>query len=214
MVVPDGTAWTVPWQAAAALAGTDVTLAPSLGVHARIPADQPAVGSITAVIDENAPYAEVVEDALLDVRARGFDVRLPRSLGAAPAGDLLLTFMHGGGIGLDFTTGSAERPLPALVLASSRFRSVLAAACWSSAAPPTAYPLNLPAALLLNGASTVAGGLWPLPAADTAAIVAAVVTDIADGAGLRAAIRRAREKAPPAVMSRWGLAVHGGPASP
>lgn len=62
------------------LAGTDVTLAPSPGVHARIPVDQPVIGSITAVIDEDAPCAEVVEDALLDVRARGFDVRLPRSL--------------------------------------------------------------------------------------------------------------------------------------
>jgi hypothetical protein len=129
-------------------------------------------------------------------------------------GDLLVTFTHGSGTGLGFTAGNAERPLPALVLAATRFRSVLAAACWSSAAPPTAYPLNLPAALLLNGASTVAGGLWPLPAADTAAIVAAVVADIAGGTGLRAAIRRARSKAPPAVMSRWGLAVHGGPASP
>ncbi len=152
-----------PRQAAAALAGTDLTLAPSLGVHARIPANPPAVRSITAVIDEDAPYAEVVEDALLDVRARGFDVRLPRSLGPAPDGDLLVTFTHGSGTGLGFTAGSAERPLPALVLATSRFRSVLAAACWSSAAPPTAYPPNLPAALLLNGASTVVGGLWPLP---------------------------------------------------
>jgi hypothetical protein len=214
VVVPDGAAWTVPWQAAAVLVGTDVTLAPSLGVHARIPADPPIVESITAVIDEDAPYAEVVEDALLDVRARGFDVRMPRSLGAAPGGDLLLTFTHGSGTGLGFTAGSAERRLPALVLAASRFRSVLAAACWSSAAPPTAYPLNLPAALLLNGASTVVGGLWPLPAADTAAVVAAVVRDIADGTGLRAAIRRARAQAPETVMSRWGLAVHGGPGSP
>jgi hypothetical protein len=178
VVVPDGAAWTVPWQATAALAGTDVTLAPSLGVHARIPADQRVIGSVTAVIDEDAPYAEVVEDVLRDARACGSDVRLPRSLGTAPGGDLLLTFTHGSGTGLGFTAGSTERPLPALVLAASRFRSVL-------------------------------------PAADTAAIVAAVVTDIiAEGTGLRAAIRRARAKAPPAVMSRWGLAVHGGPASP
>jgi hypothetical protein len=214
LVVPDGMAWSVPWQAAATLAATDVTLAPSLGVHARIPAEQPAIRSITAVIDEDAPYAEVVEDALLDVRARGFDVRLPRVFDAARGGDLLLTFTHGSGTGLGFTAGNAERPLPALMLAASRFRSVLAAACWSSAAPPTAYPLNLPAALLLNGASTVAGGLWPLPAADTAAVVSAVVREIADGTGLRAAVRRARAKAPETVMSRWGLAVHGGPGSP
>lgn len=214
LVVPDGMAWSVPWQAAAALAATDVTLAPSLGVHARIPADQPAIRSVTAVIDEEAPCAEVVEDALLDARARGFDVRLPRSLDAAQGGDLLLTFTHGGGTGLRFTAGSPERPLPALSLAASRFRSVLAAACWSSAAPPTAYPLNLPAALLLNGASTVVGGLWPLPAADTAAVVAAVVKDIAAGAGLRHAVRQARANTPDTVMSRWGLAVHGGPASP
>ncbi len=214
LVVPDGVAWTVPWQAAAALADVDVTLAPSLGVHARIPADQATVGSITAVVDEHAPYAEVVEDALLDVRARGFDVRLPRSLDAVSGGDLLLTFTHGSGTGLGFAAGNSERPLPALVLAASRFRNVLVVACWSSAAPPTAYPLNLPAALLLNGASTVVGGMWPLPAADTAAVVAAVVRDIAGGAGLRRAVRRARAKAPEAVMSRWGLAVHGGPASP
>jgi hypothetical protein len=214
LVVPDGMAWSVPWQASAALAAADVTLVPSLGVHARIPAEQPAIRSITAVIDEDAPYAEVVEDALLDARGRGFDVRLPRSLDAAQGGDLLLTFTHGGGTGLRFTAGSPERPLPVLALAASRFRSVLAAACWSSAAPPTAYPLNLPAALLLNGASTVVGGLWPLPAADTAAVAAAVVTDVAAGAGLRHAVRQARANAPDTVMSRWGLAVHGGPASP
>jgi hypothetical protein len=41
-------------------------------VHARIPSDSPAVGSITAVLDEDAPYAEVVEDALLDVLVGGF----------------------------------------------------------------------------------------------------------------------------------------------
>lgn len=214
VVVPDGAAWTVPWQAADPLAGTDVTLAPSLGVHARIPIDQPVIGSITAVIDEDAPSAQIVEDALLDVRARGFDVRLPRSLGEAPGGDLLLTFTHGGGRGLGFTAGNPERPLPALALAASRFRTMLAAACWSSAAPPTSYPLNLPAALLLNGASTVVGGLWPLPAADTADIVAAVVRDLAVGTGLRRALRRARAQAPETVMSRWGLAVHGGPGSP
>jgi hypothetical protein len=214
LVVPDGAAWSIPWQATAALADVDVTLAPSLGVHARVPADQPKVGSITAVVDGHAPYAEVVEDALLDVRARGFDVHLPRSLDTASGGDLLLTFTHGSGTGLGFTAGNSERPLPALVLAASRFRNVLVAACWSSAAPPTAYPLNLPAALLLNGASTVVGGLWPLPAADTAALVAAVVRDIAGGTGLRSAVRRARAKTSETVMSRWGLAVHGGPASP
>jgi hypothetical protein len=214
LVVPDGAAWSIPWQAGAALAEVDVTLAPSLGVHARVPADQPKVGSITAVVDSHAPHAEVVEDALLDVRARGFNVDLPRSPDAASGGDLLLTFTHGAGAGLGFTAGNPERPLPALVLAASRFRNVLAAACWSSAAPPTAYPLNLPAALLLNGASTVVGGLWPLPAADTSALVAAVVKDIAGGTGLRTAVRRARAKTPEMVMSRWGLAVHGGPASP
>jgi len=94
------------------------------------------------------------------------------------------------------------------------FRNVLVAACWSSAAPPTAYPLNLPAALLINGASTVVGGLWPLPAADTAAVVAAVTRKVAGGAGLRHAIYQARAQASEAGMSRWGLAVHGGPASP
>jgi hypothetical protein len=45
-------------------------------------------------------------------------------------------------------------------------------------------------------------------------VVAAVVTDIAAGAGLRHAVRRARANTPDTVMSRWGLAVHGGPASP
>jgi len=140
------------------------------------------------------------------------NVRLPVS--TAPGGDLLVTFTHGSGTGLGFTAGNAERPMPALVLAASRFRSVLAAARWSSAAPPTAHPLNLPAALLLNGASTVAGGLWPLPAVDTAAIVAAVVTDIAGGH--RAAHRhpsRPLQGAPGGDVA-LGLAVHVGPASP
>jgi hypothetical protein len=214
VVVPDGAAWTVPWQAAAALADVDVTLAASLGVHARIPTDEGRIESITAVVDGHAPYAQIVEDALLDVRARGFDVRLPRSLDSTSDGDLLMTFTHGGGTGLGFTAGNEQRPLPALLLAASRFRHVLVAACWSSAAPPTAYPLNLPAALLLNGASTVVGGLWPLPAADTAAVVAAVIRDVAAGAGLRHAVHHARAEASDAVMSRWGLAVHGGPASP
>jgi hypothetical protein len=214
VVVPDGAAWTIPWQAASVLAGVDVKLAPSLGVHARIPTDLARVGSITAVIDDEVPSAEIVQDSLLEVRARGFDIRLPRKLDATSGGDLLITFTHGGGIGLGFTAGSGQRALPALVLVASRFRQVLVAACWSSAAPPTAYPINLPSALLLNGASTVVGGLWPLPAAETAAIVGDLVRQVASAAGLRDALREAREEASPAVMARWGLAVHGGPVSP
>jgi hypothetical protein len=127
---------------------------------------------------------------------------------------LLLTFTHGGGTGLDFIAGGAERPLPALLLAASHFRQVLVAACWSSAAPPTAYPINLPSALLLGGASTVVGGLWPLPAYDTALAVSSIVRQIAVGRGLREALRVARDESSTAVIARWGLAVHGGPSSP
>jgi hypothetical protein len=213
VIVPDGEAWTIPWQAAQALTDVDVTLSPSLGVHARTPVGGGVVRSITAIVDELAPCAEVVEDALLDVRAAGFDVHLPRDLDSVSGGDLLLVFTHGAGIGLGFSAGIGQRPVPALMLAASRFSSVLVAACWSSAAPPIAYPLNLPAALLLNGASTVIGGLWPLPATDTAAIVAATVKDIAAGTGLRGAVHSARSLASDTVMARWGLAIHGGPAT-
>jgi len=214
VVVPDADAWTIPWQLAPVLAEVDVTLAPSLSMHARVPSESGLVESITAIVDEDAPSAEVVLDALLDVRARGFDVRLPRSLDAVAGGDLLVTFTHGGGAGLGFTAGSEQSPLPAIGLAATGFRRALIAACWSSAAPPVSYPLNLPAAMLVNGAATVIGGLWPLPAADTAAIVAAVVHDVGAGGSLRDAVRRARRHAPDTVLSRWGLAMHGGPVAP
>lgn len=214
VVVPDADAWTIPWQIAPMLSGVEVTLAPSLGVHARLPADLGPAESITAIVDEDAPYAELVTDALLDVRARGFDVRMPRGLHGLRGGDLLVTFTHGGGTGLRFSAGSDALPLSAIALASTGFRRALVAACWSSAAPPVSYPLNLPAAMLVNGSATVIGGLWPLPAADTAMLVAAAIRNIGTGSSVRDAVRNARSDAPGTVFSRWGLAVHGGPSSP
>ncbi|HVV77964.1 MAG TPA: CHAT domain-containing protein [Mycobacteriales bacterium] len=213
VVVPDGPAWSVPWQASSSLSRVDVTLAPSLGVHARVPSDDTSITSVTAVMDDHAPFADVVEDALDDARARGFDIRRPRRIDPSASGDLLITFTHGAGTGLGFVAGTDKRPLTAQLLATTQFRHVLVAACWSSGAPPIAYPVNLPAALLLNGATTVIGGLWPLPAAETARLVANVITEVAGGTGLRHALRTARAAAPEQVISRWGLAVHGGPTA-
>ncbi|MBM9510153.1 hypothetical protein [Actinacidiphila acididurans] len=210
VIVPDGPLWSVPWQAAAALSRTSVTLSPSLAVHARLRPFAAAIRRVTAVLDDDAPGGDLVFDALQEARAGGrLDVRLTAEPGGTPT-DLLLVFAHGGGTGLGFRTGAAGRPLGALALAGAAPPpNALIAACWSAAAPPTSFPINLPAAMLLNGTSTVVGGLWPLPGLPTARIVSALIGHLADHGRLLPALAAARSAVPADSTARWGLVVHG-----
>lgn len=175
-----------------------------------------AIQRVTAIVDLDAPGAELVIDALQQARAdQRLDVRFAGRMPAVHQADLLLVFGHGGGTGLSFRTGTGGEPLDALSLARASVPAALVAACWSAAAPPVSFPINLPVAMLLGGTSTVVGGLWPLPAVATARVVAGVVAGLAEHGQLHTAMHEARRFAPDDVLSRWGLAVHGaGPASP
>jgi hypothetical protein len=124
--------------------------------------------------------------------------------------DLLLVYAHGSGTGLSFRTSGGGWPASALRLATSaRTRAALVAACRSLAAPPVSFPINLPAALLLQRVSSVVGGLWPLPSESTAWIIADVIGRLAAGERLMPALSAARTRVPDGYLDRWGLATHG-----
>jgi len=153
----------------------------------------------------------VVRDALSDAAANG-SLTLRRHDAEDPGGasDLTLIFAHGGGSGLTFRTGSAARRMSAVHVATTlRARVALVASCWSLAPPPVSFPMTLPAAMMLNGASCVVGGLWPLPSEPTADVVAATIADLARGRPLAAALAAARARTEESLLARWGLAVHG-----
>ncbi|MFF3334988.1 CHAT domain-containing protein [Streptomyces sp. NPDC002888] len=216
VIVPDGELWSVPWQASALLRSTTVSMAPSMSVHARLPPFDGTVHSVTAFVDEELPYADVVVTALEKARAvhgltvHGLKVSDHTGSEAGEHSDLLLVYAHGSGSGLTFSTGSATRPLSVLRLATTaRARAALVAACRSLAAPPVSFPINLPAAMLLQGMSTVVGGLWPLPHESTARIIAEVISGVAAGGRLMPVLAEAREHVPDGYVDRWGLAVHG-----
>ncbi len=211
LVVPDGPLWSIPWQATDLFSHTHVTLAPSLSVHAGLVATAVPLRRVTAVIDDDAPGAQLVFDALQEARAAGLlEVQFSRRIDHLAACDLLIVFAHGHGRGLQFQTGGGGQPLSALDLATAApARVALVAACWSAAAPPVSFPINLPAAMLLSGVATVIGGLWPLPARSTAEVVSATIAGIARHGRLDRALAEARETAEPTVLHRWGLAVHG-----
>jgi hypothetical protein len=208
LIVPDGELWSVPWQASTLLTSTAVSLAPSMSVYAQLPPFDGAVRSVTAFVDEDAPFADLVVAALEEAAAAGRLV-VSRHSAARPS-DLLLVYAHGAGAGLDFSAGPAAWPISALRLATAaETRAALVAACWSVAAPPVSFPINLPAAMMLKRVSSVVGGLWPLPAASTARIVADVIAGLAAGEPLVCALAHARSRAPDGLVERWGLAVHG-----
>lgn len=211
LIVPDGPLWSIPWQAADLFDETTVTLAPSLSVHARVGGANAPIRRVTAVVDDEAPGAQLVYEALQEARANDLlEVRLTSRIDSAAASDLLLIFGHGGGTGLRFRTGTSSQPLEVLALATAApARAALVAACWSAAAPPVSFPINLPAAMLLSGVSTVVGGLWPLPAMSTAEIVSATIAGIAAHGQLLPALAAARSAVEDNVLHRWGLAVHG-----
>ena len=211
LIVPDGELWSVPWQASALFASTAVSLAPSMSVFARLPSFDGVVRSVTAFVDEDAPYGDLVAAALGEAGASGgLVVRRHVDTNSIEPSDLLLVYAHGAGAGLGYSTGSASWTLSASQLAATtRVKAALVAACWSGAAPPVSFPINLPAAMLLERVSTVVGGLWPLPTESTARIVADVVTELASGERLASALAYARTHTPEGLLDRWGLAAHG-----
>ncbi|MEU4743536.1 hypothetical protein AB0G02_24160 [Actinosynnema sp. NPDC023658] len=205
LVVPDGQLWSLPWQSAALLRSTLVSLAPSMSVYGRLQPFDGVVRSITAYVDADVPHAEVVAEALKEAAAAGVVVRDHLDPATGPS-DLLVVFAHGSGSGLGFSTG------PRSVLSLARMEPVhaaLVAACRSVAAPPVSFPSNLPAAMLLEQVSSVIGGMWPVPTEPTARIVAGVITRLAAGERLVPALAAAREHVPDRYLDRWGLAVHG-----
>ncbi|MGW0846929.1 CHAT domain-containing protein [Streptomyces sp. NPDC002787] len=211
LIVPDAELWSIPWQASTLFRSTSVSMAPSMSVYARLPLFDGTVRSITALVDEDLPHADLVLTALEEARAvHGFTVRDHTALEAGEESDLLLIHAHGSGSGLTFSTGSPAKPLSVLHLAATvRARAGLVAACRSLAAPPVSFPINLSAAMLLQGMSTVVGGLWPLPHESTATIIAEVISGVAAGGRLMPVLAQARERVPDGYLDRWGLAVHG-----
>ena len=210
LVVPDGDLWSIPWQSAEPLRGIPVSLAPSMSVYRRLPPFDGVVTSITAFVDSDAPQASVVRAALDSARAAGITVRPLRVDGPPEPCDLLLVYAHGSGSGLNFRTGTGDWQLSTLDVArTGPARAALIAVCRSAAAPPVSFPINLPAAMLLDRVSSVVGGLWPLPDETTAKLVAEVITGLAAGDRLLPALTAAREQVTDGYLDRWGLAVHG-----
>jgi hypothetical protein len=211
VVVPDGPLWSVPWQAAALCASTQVCLTPSLSVYARLAPMPEVVRSVLAIIDADAPGASLVTEALRAAHDRGkLEIRFASKFDQTDEADLLLMFAHGGGTGLSFRTEVQSERIDAMSLARSVPAPVaLIAACWSSAAPPVAFPINLPIAMLIGGASAVVGGLWPLPALATAAVVARTIELMAQDGRLLPALHTARDQAEDGVLERWGLTMYG-----
>jgi hypothetical protein len=211
LVVPEGPLWSIPWQSSPHFAHTTVATTPSLSIHAGLHDSDAPVRRITALVDRTAPGAQLVCEALEEAHAaKRLEVRFTESLDHNDPTDLFLVFAHGGGAGLRFRTGTAHHPIDALRLAhAASARTALVAACWSAATPPVAFPINLPVAMLLSGASRVIGGLWPLPAEATATIVSATVAGLATHGDLTAALRTARTSVQDDILTRWGLAAYG-----
>jgi hypothetical protein len=182
-----------------------------MSMYARLPRFDGVVRSIIAFVPDDVPHADVVNAALAQAEAEGsLLIRRHGETHADVPGDLMLIFAHGSGSGLTFRTGTAAQPLSVVQLATTlRARTALVASCWSLAPPPISFPMTLPAAMMLNGASSIIGGLWPLPTEPTARLVAAVVAGLARGRPLASALNEARTQSPEPLLAHWGLAVYG-----
>jgi len=220
VIIPDDDLWHVPWAASTTLRNVEIGLMPSVAQCARH-SDEPVrtVSSVLAVVDDDAPGAAAVIDALHAARATG-RLRVvhrddfPSDPTDVPH-DLLLFFGHGAGKGLSYRVSTARgRRTAAAVARSGSFRSALIAACWSTGAPPPGLTVSLPAALLTGGVNSVIGGTWPLPAADTGIVVAAVIDRLAAGQPLSRALRSSLATVTVSNECRWGLAVYGAPPEP
>ena len=212
IIVPDGNLWFVPWTASRLLADVDVRLLPSLGDHALRARPVAPPRSILAIVDEFAPGAHLVVDALKAAQARG-QLNITFASGLPPdhtETDLLLYFGHGTGQGLSYRLAMPGGSRTALDLARSRrFKQALLVACWSAGSPPPGSQISVPAALLASGISPVVGGLWPLPAFESGAVVAQVIHNLGDGKELVLALRAVIGEPELSQACRWGLSVFG-----
>lgn len=212
MVVPDGDLWFVPWSASTPLSGVDVRLLPSLP-RTRVPAATSApVRDVVAVVDADVAGADLVLASLRTAEESG-RLRVIRAM-APPAADepadLLLFFGHGVGRGLSYSLTMPGGQHTTLDLARhGGFRQALLGACWSAASPATGLLVSAPAALLAAGISPVVGGTWPLPARETAAVLAGAIGYLSTGMDVVSAVRRAVGDAPDNSACRQGLAVFG-----
>jgi hypothetical protein len=212
VIVPDGLLWSVPWHCATLFRDHNVLLAPSLSVYARLDPGPARITTVTAIVDDAIPEAEIVMDALLAARASGaLDIQFaerPPSLERRR--DCLIVYGHGAGTGLGFGVGTDDARLEALDLATTTCaRTAIVAACWSSGRPPISLPVNLPAAMLLGGFEAVVGGLWPLPTAGTARTLAVIIEELGAHGNLADAVAAARARGGEVRSDHWGLAVHG-----
>lgn len=210
VVVPDGLLWAVPWHAV----GAPIVIAPSMTIRASIDPPKDPIRRIVACVDESIPGAAPIRASLHHLDEAGIEVSYARSYGDlvdAPQQDLLVVFAHGGGQGLDYRLSLPGGPVSALQLAATRpAPRALIASCWSARLPPVSFPLSVPATLLLAGARTVVGGLWPLPSIPTGEVVAGTLDGLRSAGSLTVALDRARRASPhEAVGDRLGLAIFG-----
>ncbi|QKV80645.1 CHAT domain-containing protein [Amycolatopsis sp. Hca4] len=208
VVVPDGPLWRVPWQAASPLRTRPVTIAPSMTFYAGLRRAPARIRSVVALLDPAVRDAELVEQALASARDQGvLDVDFGVSALDQEC-DLLLVLAHGRGDGLSFRIGVGGGLTAHELARRTRARSALVACCGSAKTPPVALPINLPVSLLMRGCAHCVGGMWLLPQAPTARLVATTVGHLAAGRSLTEALALARAGSPN-LLDDWGLASAG-----
>ena len=211
VIVPCAELWTVPWHASPTLAATSVSVAPSLSMWTSLTPGPGPISSVQAVVDESIIGVEALVAALDAAADNGLVIHRARSRAQLEPTDLLVLYCHGAGEGLSYRLATPGGTVTAAELASARLaRQALVVACWSAGAPPVAVPISLPVAMLLTGAATVAGGLWPLPAVAAGELAADVVERISrHRVGLGAAVQGATLARSDAVLHGAGIAVFG-----
>ncbi|ADJ47541.1 hypothetical protein AMES_5716 [Amycolatopsis mediterranei S699] len=208
VIVPAGALATVPWSSATVHGRSwttrPITVAASMSVAAAVPPIASARRRVHAIIDSSVQGGKELLSVLKE------HATVHTKLPAAPhPDDVLVIFAHGTGAGLEYRLHLPDGPVDVLSLARARLpQRVILAACRSGGPPPEAFPLAVPTALLLAGATTVVAGLWPLPAASTARILADALLEPESGLAdaVRAAIGRSGFTT---VIDRAGLAVFG-----
>jgi CHAT domain-containing protein len=192
---------------------TNISVAPALASWARLP-PPPQLGRpypLLGVFDETLPGAHAEMEHLRALGRSGIvdgqAVLSPAKLGAqlhdhpymvlslalhgtvSPTG-LILHFPHGAATGLD-VLGWRLPPIVAL------------AACRSGAAGTIRWPIDLAAACLHRGASSVIVSRWPVADDTTAAVMATVYEALADGATPGAALRSGARRALGQPLWSW-----------
>jgi hypothetical protein len=170
------------------------------------------VRDVVAVVNTDVAGADLVLASLHGAQESGQlrVVHATAPLVADEPADLLLFFGHGIGRGLSYSLTMPGGQYTTLDLVRhGGFRQALLGACWSAASPATGLLVSAPAALLTAGINPVVGGMWPLPARETATVLAGTVGYLSTGMDLVSAVRRAVGDAPDNSACLQGIAVFG-----